>query len=189
MYIRKLVGERCYLSPIDLDDAPKYAEWLNDMEISRNLTLVTAQVSVHGEREALERLSKEHNYAIVDGASDELIGNCGLMDLDPLNRSAELGIFIGRRDFLGRGYGREALSLLLDYAFSFLNLENIMLRVYDFNERAIRCYEAVGFRRIGVRREALRRERTSHDEILMDILPSDFYGSGGSGPDGGPGGA
>lgn len=78
------------------------------------------------------------------------------------------------------GYGREALSLLVDYAFQKLNLNSLMLRVYSFNERAIRSYRAVGFRPAGKLREALIRNRKKYDILLMDLLPKDFYGKRGS---------
>lgn len=175
MYFKKMSGERCYLSPIEPDDAPKYAAWLNDPELTEGLTLATAVVTLAGEREALARLAKEHNYAVVDKASDELIGNVGLLSVNHLHRTAEIGIFIGDKRFWGKGYGREAMGLLIDYAYAKLNLNNIMLRVYAFNERAVRCYEALGFQKVGALREALTVNRKAHNVILMDLLPEDFY--------------
>jgi len=68
------------------------------------------------------------------------------------------------------------LSLLIDYGFKALNLHNIMLRVYEFNKGAIRCYEKIGFRYFGTRREALLRNLERHNVFYMDILPEEFYG-------------
>jgi len=175
MYFKKMIGEKCYLSPISVEDAEKYTEWLNDYEITQYLTLASMQISLPAEKEVLSRLSKEHNYAIVAKQYDSLIGNCGLINIDHLHRTAEIGKFIGDKQYLGKGYGREALSLLIDYAFSVLNLHNIMLRVYSFNERAKRSYESVGFKMIGKRRNALIRNRITYDMYLMDLLPEDFY--------------
>jgi RimJ/RimL family protein N-acetyltransferase len=104
-----------------------------------------------------------------------LIGNCGFIDIDYVNKTAETGIFIGNKNYWNKGYGTEALSLLLDYGFKALNLHNIMLRVYEFNERAIRCYQKTGFKHIGKRREALHRNLEKHNIIFMDILQNDFY--------------
>lgn len=175
MYFKKMSGERCYLSPIELDDAPKYAAWLNDPEVTEGLVMATAVISLSNEREILARLAQEHAYAVVDKASDELIGNVGLLNVNHLHRTAEIGIFIGDKRFWGKGYGREAMGLLIDYAYAKLNLNNIMLRVYAFNERAVRCYEALGFKKVGELREALTVNRKSYDVILMDLLPEDFY--------------
>lgn len=174
MHFRKMRGDRCYLSPLDIDDAEKFTRWLNDLDITQYLTLSSANISLLSEKEFLPTLVKEHNYAIVDSASDVMIGSCGLNDVDYLNRTAELGLFIGDKKFLGQGYGREAIRLLLNYAFNILNLQNIILKVYSFNERAIKCYQAVGFREIGRRRKAVIRNRQSYDIIYMDILCDEF---------------
>lgn len=96
------------------------------------------------------------------------------MDLDQVNRTAEVGIFIGNKEYWNKGYGEEALRLLLDYAFRFLNLRSIMLTVYAFNKCAYNCYKKVGFKEIGVRRKALLRNMKEHDIIYMDILDEEF---------------
>jgi len=114
-YFPKIVGDRVYLSPISLQDAERYTAWLNDLATTRFLTLASAHITLQGEVEALAALSKQHSYAIVEKGSDELLGNCGLFEIQAVHRSAEAGIFLG--DDLRRrgGYGTEALQLLCDY--------------------------------------------------------------------------
>ena len=175
MYIRKLIGTKCYLSPLNLEDAEQYTVWLNDMEVTENLQLISSVISIDGEKELLKKLAQEHNYGIVDITTNQLIGNVGFVDINHLHRTAEIGIFIGDKSYWGNGYGQEALSLLLDYAFKKLNLHSILLRVYDFNQRAIACYEKIGFRKIGEIRDGLIRNMEYHNVVLMDILPADFY--------------
>jgi RimJ/RimL family protein N-acetyltransferase len=114
--------------------------------------------------------------SIIDIDNNELIGNCGYSDIDLLNQTAEVGIFIGNKKYWNKGYGTEALSLLLDYGFKALNLHNIFIRVYSFNERARKSYEKTGFKVIGKKREALLRGNERHDIIFMDILYNEFYG-------------
>jgi RimJ/RimL family protein N-acetyltransferase len=157
MYFKKLVGKKCYLSPIDADDTEKFTEWLNDMEILNNLQLYSSVINAENEKAFLNNLAKEHNYSIIDSKTNELIGNCGFMEIDNINQTAEVGIFIGNKNYWNKGYGTEALSLLLDYGFKALNLHNVLLRVYDYNERAKKCYEKIGFKGIGIRRDALYR--------------------------------
>jgi RimJ/RimL family protein N-acetyltransferase len=175
MYFKKMVGEQCYLSPIDIADAEKYTAWLNDLEVAYNLTLATANITLESEREILAKISKEHNYGIIDKKTDALIGNVGLIGISNLHRTAEVGIFIGDKSCWGKGYGTEALRLLIDYAFKVLNLNSIMLRVYSYNTRAIASYEKVGFKRVGEIREAHYFNMKYHNLVLMDILPGDFY--------------
>jgi len=174
MYFKKMIGKKCYLSPIDLNDAAKFTEWLNDMEIVKHLA-VSQTISLESEKEILGKLSKGHNYSIIDIATNELLGNCGYVDLDHLNQTGEVGIFIGNKKYWNKGYGTEALSLLMDYGFKALNLHNICLRVFPFNERAIKVYGKIGFKEIGRRREALLRGKEKYDCIFMDILRDEFY--------------
>jgi len=175
MYFKKLVGKKCYLSPMDLNDAEKYTEWLNDLEITTGLQVYEGIFNVESEREILKEISQKHNYSIIDIETNELIGSCGFSVIDNLNQTAENGIFIGNKKFWDKGYGTEAMVLLMDYGFKALNLHNIFLRVFSFNERAIRCYEKIGFKTIGRRREALKRGDKTFDIIFMDILYNEFY--------------
>jgi RimJ/RimL family protein N-acetyltransferase len=178
MYFKKLIGKKCYLSPMDSNDTEKFTEWLNDMEVLINLQLYSGIISMENEKHFLENLSKEHNYSIIDMETDKLIGNCGFLEIDHINQTTETGIFIGDKNYWDKGYGTEALSLLIDYGFKALNFHNIMLRVYEFNKRAIKSYQKIGFRQVGKRREALCRNLERHNIILMDILPKDFYKKG-----------
>jgi len=178
MYFKKMVGKKCYLSPINVNDVEKFTEWLNDLELTVNFTSFDKMINVANEKILLEKISVEHNYSIIEKETDELLGNCGFFDIDYLNQTAETGIFIGNKSYWNKGYGTEAITLLIDYGFKALNLHNIMIRVYEFNKRAIRSYEKIGFKRFGVRREALQRELKRHNIIHMDILSNEFYENG-----------
>jgi RimJ/RimL family protein N-acetyltransferase len=176
-YFKKIVGDRVYLSPVNPDDAERYTGWVNDLETAVNLTIAPQIISLDKEREVLEEMAKGgYNFAIVRREDDALLGNCGLLTVDQVQRTAELGIFIGEKVERGKGYGSEALELLLDYAFNLLNLHSIYLRVRSFNEAAIKSYEKVGFEVIGRRRECVRIGGSYYDEIYMDILEQDFEG-------------
>ena len=142
-YFPKLVGSRLYLSPMNVEDAPTYVKWLNDKTVSENLGLDMKVTTLEGEKEWLKKNQNDYNFAIVLKENDELIGNCGFDEIDLIHRNARLGIFIGDEKNRGNGYGKEAIKLLLEYGFNNLNLNNIMLNVYDFNKRAIKVYESL----------------------------------------------
>jgi len=172
-YFKKIVGERIYLSPINIDDYEEYTKWINDLDISINLGNAHQIYSLQKEKEYLKEVSK-NNFAIITEAEDQLIGNCGLMNVDSVHQQAELGIFIGEKDYWDKGLGAEAVKLLLNYGFNLLNLHNILLKVFSYNERAIKCYKKVGFKEIGRRRESREIASQKYDEVYMDILSSEF---------------
>jgi len=172
-YFKKLVGENIYLSPINLEDYEKYTEWINDLDISLKLGNAHQIYTLQKEQEILEDIS-ENSFAIILKENDKLIGNCGLIDVEQVTRKAELGIFIGEKEYWNMGYGTEAITLLLDYGFNLLNLHNIMLEVFAFNKRAIECYKKIGFKEIGRRREAREIAGKKYDEVFMDILATEF---------------
>ncbi len=149
-YFRKLVGEKCYLSPVSMDDVEKYTEWLNDMEIGQFVTLSHIVLDIEKETELLRKLMREdYIFAIVEKDTNKVIGNCGIHQVSQVHRNASLGIFIGEKTFWNQGIGTEATSLLLDFAFNILNLHNVYLSVMSYNKRAIRCYEKIGFKKSG----------------------------------------
>jgi RimJ/RimL family protein N-acetyltransferase len=175
-YFKKLIGKRVYLSTMNPDDVETYVKWLNDFSVTENLGNASLVVSLGTEKDWLEKNTDKHLYAIVKAEDDTLLGNCGFSTYDQTKRCAEVGIFIGEADNRNKGYGAEALSLLVDYGFDYLNLKNIMLKVFEFNERAIQCYKKVGFREFGRRRQAYFVKGKYYDEVYMDILKEDRCG-------------
>jgi RimJ/RimL family protein N-acetyltransferase len=172
-YFKKIIGDRVYLSPINKEDYRKYTAWINDLEVSINLGNAHEIYTIDKEKEALEEISK-NSFAIIEKNEDKLIGNCGLFNIDQINQNAELGIFIGEKDYWNKGYGTEALKLLLDYGFNLLNIYNIMLKVYSYNKRAIKCYKKIGFKEAGRRRKSRVIAGEKYDEVFMDILVEEF---------------
>lgn len=170
-YFKKLEGERVYLSPVNVDDAEKYVKWLNNPNITQFLNVHNSLISLTGEREFLEKEScNEFMFAIIKKDEDELLGNIGLTKFNYKAGTAELGIFIGDEENLSKGYGSEAIKLLVKFGFEELRLHNIMLTVYDLNPRAQKAYIKCGFKEFGRRHEAIFRNGKYHDLIYMEII-------------------
>ena len=178
-YFEKIPGERIYLSPVNPDDAELYTKWLNDREITQWLTMSARVISLPGERKWLENAATGDGYsfAIVLREGGRLLGNIGLHNLNTVNRGAELGVFIGEAEDKCKGYGTEAIKLLLDYSFRTLGLHNILLHVNADNARAIACYKKCGFREAGCRREAQFVNGRFVDVRSMDILDREWEGT------------
>ena len=116
----------------------------------------------------------DHEFSIVLREPERLIGYICLPDPSYADRKAALSICIGEEADRGKGYGAEAIRLLLDYAFNTLRLHNIQLYLNGDNARALACYKKVGFKEFGRRRESKFHGGRYVDEIYMDILDGEF---------------
>lgn len=172
-YFKKIVGRHVYLSPMNVEDAETYVRWLNDLSVTDGLGTSCRITSLESEKEWIMNNSSQYQFAIVTLKDDKLIGNCGIQQIDQLRQCAEVGLFIGDEENRNNGYGEEVLNLILDYGFDYLNLNNIMLKVFSFNERAINCYKKVGFKEIGRRRQSYYLKGKFYDEVYMDVLKED----------------
>ena len=174
-FYKKLVGDTIYLSPRTAEAAEIFTEWLNDFQVTDYIGRSFQTLSLKQELEYFEEnLSNESNFFIVTLDGDKVIGTIGFNNVDHINRAATLGIFIGDKDYREKGIGTEAVRLLLDFGFNYLNLHNINLTVMDFNLRAQKCYLKCGFKEVGRTRENRYINGKYYDTISMDILDSEF---------------
>lgn len=174
--LKTLVGDNVYLSPISLDDVEKYAEMVNDIKVSVELGYLsyTNIIDFESEKEFLISVKKEKMFAVRLLENDNLLGNVGFNSVDLLNRTATMGIMLGNPNYQRKGYGIEAVKLILDYGFSFLNLRNISLSVFEYNEAAYNLYKKTGFKEVGRLRKAVEIMGKTYDVIIMDMLKEEF---------------
>ena len=129
---------------------------------------------VREQLEAPERRGNEFTFAIHTLADDRLIGVIGLEVTQWIHGDAYVGIGIGERDDWGKGYGTDAMRVILRFAFCELNLHRVSLTVFEYNPRAIRSYEKAGFVVEGRLRDWLNREGRRWDMIHMGILREEW---------------
>lgn len=174
-YFQKLLGERVYLSPrgANDEDAEIFTEWLNDFQTTDFIARSGMLITVEGEIKYLKEAEGYH-FSIIELETNKLLGSISLENVHQINRYATLGIFIGDKDSRNKGYGAEAIELILDFGFNYLNLNNIKLDVLSFNERAIACYKKCGFKYAGCRRQCEYINGKYYDRISMDILKEEF---------------
>ncbi len=178
---KKLVGDRIYLSPKGVSDeeVQKFTEWMNDFQVTDYIGRTGQVITLSGEKEWLENSAKNRekiDFNIIELANNKLIGTMGLMNFNWIERSAILGIFIGDEDYRSNGYGTEAIRLLLEYGFRYLNLHSIRLDLLEINERAHKCYLKCGFKDTGRNREEIFLNGKYYDRLHMDILENEFDG-------------
>ena len=168
-------GTKIRLRALEHDDLPHFVRWINDPETRRFMVLRYPLSMTEEEKWWQGFLQRENDHIFAIEAEDgTYIGNVGLHDIEPENRRAELGIIIGDKAHWGQGYGTDAVRALLRWAFEYLNLNRISLRVYDYNERAIGCYQKCGFRHEGTMRQARYTDGQYHDEWIMGVLRDEF---------------
>lgn len=158
----------------DLND---YFTFLQDPEVNR-LTGSQKEFTRDEIIDWIRKISVINNdrvdLMIILKRTNELLGEVVLNEIDSINRSANIRIGIQGTQHRGKGYGTEAMILMLRYGFNTLNLHRIHLGVYTFNPRAIHVYEKIGFKREGLQRDALYMDGKFHDMITMAILEGEF---------------
>jgi RimJ/RimL family protein N-acetyltransferase len=133
--ILNVVGELVALGPLRRDLLPVYQRWINDLGTMRTLGVPPLPMTSEKEQEWYDRQSKAENdvpFTIYERETLRPIGNTGVHDVDYRNRTATFGILIGEPECRGKGYGTETTRLMLDYAFTALGLQNVMLTVFEF---------------------------------------------------------
>lgn len=178
--VLNVVGERVALGPLRRDLIETYHRWFNNFHTVRTTGAVPLPLTMERQIAQFDGLATSERDP--DGASftiyrrDDLtpIGSCRLHDITYRNRTAEFVIFIGEPAERGKGYGTEATRLTLDYAFTALGLNNVMLKVYEFNLAGQHAYRKAGFREFGRRRQAQFMGGKLWDVIYMECLASEF---------------
>jgi RimJ/RimL family protein N-acetyltransferase len=172
-----LIGERTRLRAVEPADAERAYRWVNDLEVTEHLSL-RYPMSMATEEQWAERWTRSNDYRNVALAIETLegehIGNCGLHDGSPEERTAELGVLIGEKQRWGHGYGFDALRTLLCFGFREMNLRRIWLRVDEDHERGIALYERLGFHHEGRMRGAHWRRGRAVDFLVMGIAREEF---------------
>jgi RimJ/RimL family protein N-acetyltransferase len=160
--------------------AKAFAGWQRDSEYWRLLASDPSRPnSVKATQDWLEKeLFKDppdfHMFTIRRLDDDRLIGEIGLDGIDLPHGDTFIGIGLGERDSWGRGYGSDAMRIILRFAFTELNLRRVSLDVFEYNPRAIASYRKVGFVEEGRLRRFLHRDGRRWDLIFMGLLREEW---------------
>lgn len=181
MHTPFLIGSHVYLRPYERGDAPHFVRYLNDPEVrrytSRDWPLSLVEEEAYLEQAAASHDSVACSVCLIDG--DRLIGGAGFRFFNWPARHAGFGIAIGEKDCWNKGLGTEATCLLLNHAFDTLNLNRVWLDVYEFNARAVRVYEKLGFQHEGRLRQDVYRDGQYWDTLRMGILREEWINRAG----------
>ncbi len=174
-----LVGRTVMLVPRDSGrDSGNYFEWRKNGEYLRladgDLALLYSVGRIKDWLEEGELSTSSADFMIKRIADDKIIGEIGLSGFNFNQANAFVGIVIGDQQNWGKGYGTDAMLVILRYAFAMLNLNHVSLTVFEYNPRGIRSYEKAGFKMEGVQRQFINRDGRRWDMYRMGILKSEW---------------
>lgn len=166
-------GQTVRLALVDPEaDSKLFADWRRDSEYSRLLDSSPISLLPHQmDKEWIEKENLDSYVFMIRRLEDDQ--TIGFIELDGIgwrSRNGWVGIGIGARENWGKGYGTEAFRILIRFAFRELNLRRLSLTVFEYNPRAIRSYEKLGFEVEGRDREWLHRSGRRWDMIHMGLL-------------------
>lgn len=181
---RMIRGCTVTLAPLEREHLGLVAAWRNDPEISANF-FNTFPLTLSGQEEWYQDLlmREDRKLFIIQDVDGEPIGTAGFDHIDFKNQKAELwSVLVGKKDSWGKGFGTDATRALLGFAFWEMNMNRVCLEVYASNQRAIRMYEACGFRVEGTLRESSYRHGRFQDTVIMSVLRTEHSAASPSGP-------
>jgi RimJ/RimL family protein N-acetyltransferase len=172
-----LKGKKVVLRMIQKDDVEHWLRWYNDAEVLKYLSPnVMYGVNREKEEEYYNSMRKFPGSRIftIETHDGKVVGNIGLHNINSEWSNAEISIMIGEKQYWGKGFAADAISVMIEFAFNRMNLHRVYLHVNEANTGGIRCYEKAGFIREGVLREAQYFDGKYSNIIVMGILREEF---------------
>ena len=167
-------GKKVRLTSMKKGDLPTCRAWNSIESFGRyyNASPIRDESEKNAEKLIEEHSDRTYRFAIRPTDSEDFLGVCAIEDIVWPHRVGWVSIALGP-DYHGKGYGKEAMELLINYAFNEVNLHRIQLSVFSYNESAIKLYESLGFTHEGSFREWLQRDGKRHDMHLYGLLATE----------------
>lgn len=173
-----LEGKNIRLTALKDEDNETLEQWFNNMNFMRNYDILPAFPQCKRGIEELINYYANNNERILLGIrlkdNNTLIGVAGFDDILWNNDTAFLFIGVGDMEYRGKGYGKEAINLLVDYGFNELNFYKLQLNVIQYNRAAINLYEGIGFIKEGTYRQYVLRDGQRFDLYLYGLLKDEW---------------
>jgi Acetyltransferases, including N-acetylases of ribosomal proteins len=169
-----LESEHLCLRPFEDGDEMFFTKWYNDKDTRAKI----GEVMPLSHLKAGQLVRREDKdsvwFAITRKEDDKIIGETGLLRMFPAWRTTDLTIIIPDKENQRKGYGTEAINLVIDYAFGYLDYNRVSIGVVGFNENAINFYKQVGFKQEGIQEQGYYYNYKYYDFVMMRILKNEF---------------
>lgn len=165
-----IVGAKVVLRAWESVDLPILQAMRNDFPLQQRLMSRPRSNSLDQVKEWLSNRTKSDNclfFVIADKITFEAVGYVQVTHIDFISMIGNLGICVAP-EHQGKGFGKEALMLLMDYAGDIFGLRKLMLEVLTTNGKAIGLYKKIGFSEVGRMRNHFYMNHTYHDVLLME---------------------
>lgn len=116
--------------------------------------------------------AKQYRFVICN-AQNIPVGMIDLFDFDPQHKRVGIGILL-LKQYQGKGYGSEALEMVIDYAFLYLNVHQVFANITAENEKSIKLFEKFNFKKIGVKKDWIYANNSFKDEIQYQLIKTPY---------------
>jgi len=168
-----IVGRKVILRAQRDEDAAFYAKWFNDAEVMFQCGF-TEPTTVEKELASIRRVETDRDWYAVTDLDGNLVGETGLLRMWPVWGCTDMTIIIPNPDDQGKGYGGDAVRLMLDRAFVHYDMNRVAIGVVGLNTRALTFYERMGFKQEGIQEQGYFYNGVYSDFIMMRVLKSEW---------------
>ncbi|TGV01696.1 GNAT family N-acetyltransferase [Flavivirga rizhaonensis] len=169
-----LKGENIYLRALEPEDLEFIHTIENDeaiWEISNTITPYSRYlIKQYLEQAYKDIFEVKQLRLVISSYKDESLGMIDLFDFDFKNGRAGVGILVKEAGNRGKGYGKEALKLLIDYSFSHLGLHQLYCNISEENKASITLFTNQGFKKIGLKKDWIHNNGTYKNEYLFQLI-------------------
>lgn len=177
----KIVGEKIYLRKIlETDVNEKYLGWLNDPQVNQYLETRWSEQTLSSILDFVQSKIDNKNeplFAICTLESNEHIGNIKLGPINPYHKYADVSLFIGDKNYWGKGFATEAIKLITDYGFKSLKLNKICASAYEENIGSINAFKKCGYLQEGLLNKKYISNGKYTNTVVLGIIAEDFWGN------------
>lgn len=170
-----VVGDNVLIREVEEEDLNDINRWFSAFDFNE-LSCFIIDSTGHGSVQTCgdDKFPDRLCFTVVENEDRKPVGECMLDGIDYVNKTCLCSVYIGDDEMRGRGYGSEAISLMLKFSFNELGLNRVGAWVPSYNNYAIKCFKKCGFKVEGIMREGLYKDGRYHDIYFMGILKSEY---------------